>query len=177
VYAHLKYFAHHIQSSPLWSSEKQPVQYTQSASSSVKLSSKGTARSASRSDGVSDGVGARQTLLFHLFEEPSRAFDASCLVLDLVPRLIFFFWVAPTNFFKVNSLFSLLFCHECLAVGPGLAHGWYLMLGYSQQKWTVNTNRTAYVWLKVFTKAGWFTGATSVSSEARGKSCGLEMFL
>jgi len=29
----------------------------------------------------------------------------------------------------------------------------------------------------VFTKAGWFRGAASVSSEARGKSCGLKMFL
>jgi hypothetical protein len=32
-------------------------------------------------------------------------------------------------------------------------------------------------WSLVFTKAGWFTGATSVSSEVTGKSCGLKMFL
>jgi len=30
-------------------------------------------------------------------------------------------------------------------------------------------------WSLVFTKAGWFTGPASVSSEARGKSCGLKM--
>jgi len=28
----------------------------------------------------------------------------------------------------------------------------------------------------VFTKAGWFRGAASLSSEARRKSCGLKMF-
>jgi hypothetical protein len=32
-------------------------------------------------------------------------------------------------------------------------------------------------WSLVFTKAGWFTGAASVFPEARGKSCGLKMFL
>jgi len=32
-------------------------------------------------------------------------------------------------------------------------------------------------WSLVFNKAAWFTGAASVSSEARGNSCGLRMFL
>jgi hypothetical protein len=52
----------------------------------------------SKSDGVSDAGGSRQNPCFHLFEGPSRAFDASQLVLDLVARLIFFFRVASTNF-------------------------------------------------------------------------------
>ena len=48
VCAYLKCFAHRIHSFPLWSSEKRPVQNTQSAScssSSVESSAKGTARS------------------------------------------------------------------------------------------------------------------------------------
>ena len=56
--AHLKYFAHRIHCSPLWSSEKRPVHNTQSAScsssSTVESSAKGTARSVSESDEVSD---------------------------------------------------------------------------------------------------------------------------
>jgi len=91
--AQLKHFAHPIHSSALWSSEKRPVQSTQSAScssSSVESSAKGTARSVSESDGVSGGVGSRQTVLFRLFEGPRRAFSASQLVLDLVACLIFF---------------------------------------------------------------------------------------
>ena len=39
-------------------------------------------------------------------------------------------------FCKVNSLFSLLFHHEDLALGSGLAQNWYLMIGEPQQKWT-----------------------------------------
>jgi hypothetical protein len=80
VCSHLKHFAHRIQSSPVRSSEKQPVQYRQSAScsssSSVASSAWGTANLVSESDGVSDGVGTQQTLLFRLFEGPRRAFDA-----------------------------------------------------------------------------------------------------
>jgi len=101
VCVHLKYFAHRIHFSPLWSSEKRSVQYTQWGScysSSVESSAKGTARSVSESHGVSDGVGSRQTLLFRLFEG-RRALNASWLVLDLVACLIFFSWIAPTNFF------------------------------------------------------------------------------
>ena len=96
-----KYFAHRIHSSTLWSSEKLPVQNTQSAScssSSVESSAKGTVSSVSESDRMSDGVGSRQTLLFCHFEGPRVAFDASRLVLDLVVCLIFFFWVVPTKF-------------------------------------------------------------------------------
>jgi hypothetical protein len=69
---------------------------------------------------VSDGVGSRQTLLFLLFEGQRRAFDASRLVLDLVACLIFFFELPQQNFYKMNSLFSLLFHLEDLAVGSGL---------------------------------------------------------
>jgi hypothetical protein len=73
---------------------------------------------------VSNGVGSRQTLLFRLFEGPRRAFDVSRLVLDLVTCLILFFSELPQQIFcKVNSLFSLLFYHEDLAVGSGLAKG------------------------------------------------------
>ena len=137
---HLKNFAYRIQSSPLWSSEKRPVQNTQSAScsssSTVESSAKGTARSVSESDGVSDGVGFRKTFLFRLFEGPRRAFDASRLVLDLVPCLFSFSNLPQQILCNVNSLFSLLFHHENLALGSGLAQGWYLMIGEPQQKWT-----------------------------------------
>jgi hypothetical protein len=68
----------------------------------------------SESDGVSDGVGSRQTLLFHLFDGPRRAFGASHQVLDLVACLIFSFQDASKCFLKVNLLFSLLFHHEDL---------------------------------------------------------------
>jgi len=102
VCAHLKHFAHRIHSSTLWSSEKRPVQNTQSASCSlspsVESSEKGTAKSVSECHGESDIVGPRQTLLFRLFEGPRRTFEASRLVLDLVVCFIFFFWVAPTKF-------------------------------------------------------------------------------
>jgi hypothetical protein len=60
VCTHLKHFTHRIQSSPLWSSEKRPVQSEQSVShisSYVESSAKGTARSVFESDGVSDAVG------------------------------------------------------------------------------------------------------------------------
>jgi len=124
VCAHLKCFAHRIHSSPLWSLEKRPVQYTQSASCSslfVESPAKGTARSVSESDGVTGGDGSRQTLLFRCFEGPRRAFDASRLVLDLVACLISFSELPEQIFCKWNSLFSLLFHHEYLAVGSGLA--------------------------------------------------------
>ena len=93
VCAQLKYFAHRIHSSPLWFSEKRPLQNTRSASfssSSVESSAKGTVSSVSQTDVVTDGVGSRKTLLCRLFEGPRRAFDASRLVLDLVACLIFF---------------------------------------------------------------------------------------
>ena len=66
-------------------------------------------------------------------EVPRRAFDASRLVLDLVVCLIFSFWVSSMYFCKVNSLFSLLFHHEDLASGSGLAQGWYLMMRASAE--------------------------------------------
>jgi hypothetical protein len=115
--SHLQYFTHRIHSSPLWSSEKRPVQNTQSApcspSSSVESLARGTANSVSESDGTSDGVGSWQTLLFRLFEGPRRAFDASRQVLDLVACLI---WSElPQNILcMVNSLFSLLLHHKNL---------------------------------------------------------------
>ena len=90
----MKYFAHRIHSSTLWSSEKRQVHNTQSAScssSSVESSAKGTVRSVSESDGVTDEAGFRQTTLFCLSEGPRRAFDASRLILDLVACMISFF--------------------------------------------------------------------------------------
>jgi len=129
----------------------------------------------SESDGVSDGDGSRQTTLFRLSEGPRRAFDASRLVLDLVAS--FLFELPQQNFCKINSLFSLLFQHEYLSVRSGLAQGWYLMFGEPQQKWTAKKSELNDGRALVFTKAGWFTGAASVSSEARGKSWGLKMFL
>ena len=62
------------------------------------------------------------TCLRKQFEGPRRAFDAGRLVLVVVACFIFFFWVASTDFFcKVNSLFSLPFHHEGLA----LAQAWH----------------------------------------------------
>jgi len=109
-----KHFAHRILSSPLWSSEKRPVQNTKSmscsSSSSIESSVKGTARSVSESDGVSDRVGSWQTHVFRSFEGPRRTFDASRLVLDLVVCFIFFFWVASTSFFFVRWTRYFLCC-------------------------------------------------------------------
>jgi len=49
----------------------------------------------------------------------------------------FIFLICLNKFFcKVNSLVSLLFHHEDLALGSGLAQRWYLMIGEPQQKWT-----------------------------------------
>jgi hypothetical protein len=76
VCANLKYVAHLIHSSTLRSSEKRPVQNSQSASfssSSVETSAKGTVRLVSESDGMSDGVGSRQTLLFRILYSVDRA--------------------------------------------------------------------------------------------------------
>ena len=170
VCAHLKYFTHRIHSSTLWSLEKRTVRNTQSAScssSSVESSAKGTVRSVSESNGVLDGVGSRQTTLFRLFEGPRRAFDASRLVLDLVACLIFFFWVAPTKFLWYEHI-SLLFHREDMAAGSGLA--WGLISNARRSSAEVNSEKLAEMndgWSLVFTKAWWFTGAASVSSEAR----------
>jgi len=49
-------------------------------------------------------------------------------------------------FCKVNSLFSLLFHYEYMAVGSGLTQGWYLLLGEPQKKWKAKTNRSEW-WL------------------------------
>jgi hypothetical protein len=92
--------------------------------------------SLSESDGLLDVFGSRQTLLFRRFEAPRSAFDPRRLVLDLEVCIIFFFWVASTNVCNVNLLFSSLFHHDDLALGSGLAQGWYLMIGEPQQKWT-----------------------------------------
>ena len=70
--APLKYFVRRIHSSPLWSSEKRPVQNTQSvycSSSSVESSAEGTARFVFESYKMSDGVGSRQTLSSVLLKE------------------------------------------------------------------------------------------------------------
>jgi hypothetical protein len=66
--------------------------------SSVESSARETGSSVSESDGVSDGDGSRQTLLFHLFEGPGRAFDARRHALDVAACLIFSFRAASNIF-------------------------------------------------------------------------------
>jgi len=99
VRTHLKYFAHRIHSSRLWSSGKRPVQKSQSAACSSS-SSKGTVMSVYESDRVSDRDGSRQTLLFSLFEGSRRAFDSK-----------------PIGF-GFSGLFDFLFltCHNKISV-------------------------------------------------------------
>jgi hypothetical protein len=91
-------------------------------------------------------VGFRQNILFRVFEGPRGEFDASRQVLDLVACLIFFFWVAWTNFCKVYLLFSLLFHHEDLALGLGLAQSWYLMMARHSRSERRKMSRTGW-WL------------------------------
>ena len=133
------HFAHRIHFFPLRYSDKRPAQSTQSAScssSSVESSAKGTARSVFESYKVSDGAGSWRTL-FSVFlkdqEELSK--QAFSGLFD------FLFLVCPTIFCKMNSLFSLLFLHDYLAVGSGLAQDWYLILGEPQQKLTAKNKR------------------------------------
>ena len=123
VCAHLKCFAHRIQSFPLRYSEKRPVNNKQSASfsfSSVESSAKRSAMYVPESDGVSDGVRYRQYFLFLLLEGPRRAYDASRMVLVFVACLIFLSRVGATNFLQFEvviffavspSLFSCRFRH------------------------------------------------------------------
>jgi len=51
------------------------------------------------------------------------------------PVLFSFSELPQQMFCMVNSLFPLLLHHEDLALGSGLAQGWYLMIGEPQQKW------------------------------------------
>ena len=144
----------------------------------VESSTKGTGRSVSETDGVTE-LGPDKPFSPFIFEGPRRACDPSRVVLYLVACLIFFSELPQQNFCKSNSWFSLLLHHEYLPAGSGLAQRWYeyLMLGDSAEvngeKWTELNDG----WSLVFTKAGWFTGAASVFSEARGKSCDLKIFL
>ena len=153
------------------------ITHYQRSSSSVESPAKGTVRSVSESDGVTDEVGSRQTTLFCLFEGPRRAFDASRLILNLVECLIFFFWVAPTKFlYELVILFTV----PPRRFGCRFRLGTALISDARRALAEVNDEKLAELndgWSLVFTKAGWFTGAVPVSSEARGKSCGLKIFL
>ena len=179
VRAHVKYFAHRIHSSTLWSSEKRAVQSTQSAScsfSSVESSAKGTVRSVSESDGLSDEVGSRQTTLFRPFEGPRRAFVAKRFVFGFSVLFDFLFLSCPNKI-------SVRWTHYFFTVPPRgfgcrFRLGTQLISDARRASAEVNGEKLAKLndgWSPVFTKAGWFTGAASVSTEARGKSCGLKM--
>ena len=151
--------------------ETTSTEHTQSVScfsSSLESSGKGIVRSVSESDGVSDRVGSWQTLLFRLFEGPRRTFDVSWLVLDLLACLIWFFWVAPASlpwaelviFFAVPP--RVFGCRFRLRTG--------LISDAQKASAEVNNEKLTELndgWSLVFTKAGWFTGAASVSSEAK----------
>jgi hypothetical protein len=125
--SHLQYFAYSIHSSTLWSSEKRPVQNTQSvscsSSSSVESSSRRTVNSASKYDGVSDGVGSRKTLLFRLFEGQRRAFDAGRKVLNLVACLIFLFLSCLKIFFEGELVIFFAVPTRGFGFSSGLAQG------------------------------------------------------
>ena len=166
--------SHIIQSSPLWSYEKRPVQNTQSAScssSSVRSSAKGTARSVSECYGVSDGVGSQQTLLFRLFEGPRRAFDASQMVLDLVACFILFFWVVRWTCFLCCSTTRIWLQVQAWH----RADIWWSESPSRSERQKIS--RSEWWLIAGFTKGGCFTGAAFLSSEDRGKSYGLKMFL
>jgi hypothetical protein len=81
-------------------------------------------------------------------------------------------------FCKVNTLFSLLLYHEDWAFRFRLGTG--LISDDRRASAEVNGETLAELnngWSLVFIKAGWFTGAASLSSEDRGKSYGLKVFL
>jgi hypothetical protein len=112
--AHLKYvyFAHRT-----LSSDKRPVQNTQSAScpsSSTESSAIGTTSSVSESDGESDGVGSRQTLS-SVFLEDQEEHSTQAVRFWIYWPAWFSLSELPQNIFcKVNSLFSSLFHHKDL---------------------------------------------------------------
>ena len=135
---HLKYFAHFIQYSTLWSSEKRPVRNTQSASCPLFFRQIVSERNSS--------VNARNWWSDRWSWIPAKHFHPSFLkdqeehstqadwFLDLVACLIFPFSELPQQIFcKTNSWFSLFLHREQLAVGSVLAQGWYLMLGEPQE--------------------------------------------
>ena len=65
------------------------------------------------------------------FEGPRRTFDADWFWIYW--PVLFSFSELPQQIFC--KVFSLLFHHEDLALGSGLAQGWYLIIGEPQQKW------------------------------------------
>jgi len=180
VCAHLKYFAHCIHISPLWSSEKRPIRNTQSASfssSSVESSAKGTVRSVSESDGLLNGVGSQQTTLFHLFWRTKKNIRRKLIGFGFSGLFDFLFLSGPN---KISVRLTHFFTVPTRGIGCRLRLGTGLMSDARRASAEVNGEKLAELndgWSLVFTKAGWFTGAASVSSEARGKSCGLKMFL
>jgi hypothetical protein len=91
---------------------------------------------------VSEGDGSLKNLLFRLFEGPKKSIWRKPIVFGFSGLFDFLSLGCPNKFSVRWSLFSLLFQHEYLAVGSGLAQRWYLMLGEPRQKWMAKTNRT-----------------------------------
>ena len=94
-------------------------------------------------------------LFYHLF--------LSCLNNFFVRRTRYFFFAVPPRGFGFR-----------FGLGTGL------ISDYQRASAEVNGEKLPELndaWSLVFTKAGWFTGATSLSSEDRGKSYGRKMFL
>ena len=92
--------------------------------------------------------------------------------------LIFLSWVAPTKFLKDELV--IFFTVPPRGFGCRFRLGTALISDARRASVEVNGEKLAELndsWSLVFTKAGWFKGAASVSSKARGKSCGLKMFL
>ena len=174
---YLKYSVHRIHSSPLSSSKKWPAQCTQSAScpaSSVESSAKRSARSVSETA----RVGSRQTLLFRHFWKTKNSirrkpdgfgfsglFDyrlMSCPNKLLYGKFVIF---SAVSLWVFGCRFKL-----CTRLTPDARR---IPAEVNGEILTEPNDG----WSLVFTKARWFTVAVSVSSEARGKSCGLKMFL
>jgi len=90
---------------------------------------------------VSEGVGSRQTLS-SVFLKDQEEHSTQAEWFWIYWPIWFSFSELPHQIFcKVNSIFSLLFQHEYLALGSGLAQGWYLMLGEPPQKLTAKNKQ------------------------------------
>ena len=169
MYAHLKYFAHLKHSSPLWSSEKRPVQYTHSASSSVESSSKRTTRSVSESDGLSRRSWIPTNPPLPSFWRTKKSIRPKSNSFGFSGLFDFLFLSCP-NKFTVKWTHYFLCCSNTITWLQVQAwHGadtWCSeSLSRSERRKLTELNN---VWSLVFIKAGWFTGAASVSSEVRG---------
>jgi len=135
-------------------------------------------RSVSESDGMTDGVASRQTTSLPSvwrtkkgIRRKSIDFGFSGLFDFLFLRCPYKFSVRWTRYFLCCSTTSIwllvqawhradIYCSESLR---------------RSERWKLTEVNSG--WSLVFINVGWFTGATSVSSDARGKSCVLKMFL